>query len=317
MKKYTILFSCFSLLTINAGIAQEFQDVKDSTKEAKEDKRPYCDCNSDLEYDQDADMVYHMKTGKPYTGLCRSFFEDGSEEMKTEFVNGKIDGESVKLYPENEKGQQIIEYKLHYDKGNPDGTWDYFYKNGRRAWTESYKGGFKEGNCNYYYEDGKPKKEEVWKGNLKNGNCKEYYPGAKIKQEIEYKDGIMNGAYKTYYENGQVEYEGKYINGIQDGEINMYYQNGQMSSQLYYDMGVETGEWKTWFDDGKERSNCKYIIVVNVKERKKEGVKDGTAKEFYKDGQLKKEEIWKSGKRTSVEAYDEFGNKLDPDEIKD
>jgi uncharacterized protein len=311
MRKINAILFCSALLMTNMGFAQEFEEVKkpnDPNGNGKPNnvKEFEADCGSDLEFDEDADLVFHVKSGKPFSGLCRSYFEDGSLEREVRFEDGKEDGESVTLYQPNAEGKQIMMVRVNHKMGVPEGTWDFFYPSGRKAWTENYVNGVKHGGCNYFDEEGKPKKEELYKNGLKDGVCKEYYEGGKIRSEISYKDGVMDGQYKTYYKNGQISYEGKYTAGKENGEVVTYYEKGQMSSQAFFKNGVMDGEFRTWFDDSHEKIIVKYIM----------GKKEGEAKEFYKDGQIKKTEKWVGGKLMEIEAYDEYGNKIDPDELK-
>lgn len=313
MKKIIIAILFTAGYSSNA-IAQEFEEIKpNNTNNTGNQQKPNnerefeVDCSQDLEFDPDADVVFHMKSGKPFTGLCRTYYEDGSMEREIRFQNGKEDGEGLTLYKPAEDGKQIMMVRTNHNMGVPDGKWEFFYENGKRAWIQNYKEGLKEGDFIYYYEDGGLKKEEKYKQDLKEGMCKEYYAGNKVKSETEYKQGQMDGVYKFYFENGQVSYEGKFVRGIENGEINTYYEKGLMKTQSYFENGVKTGQWKTWYDDGKEKSTCTYV----------KGKLNGQMKTFYKDGQVKTIETWVEDKRTDIEAYDEFGNSLDPDEIKD
>lgn len=309
MNKHLLLIGLM-LAGSTITLAQEFEEVKkpNNQQNKSNENEPEADCSQDLEFDQDADMVFHMKTGRPFTGLCRTYYEDGSMEREVRFQGGKEDGESITLYNKrNEKGQQTVMARINHKMGVPDGEWEYFFENGKRAWSQSWLNGLKNGNFNYYYEDGKPKREEIYKNDLREGTNKEYYPGGKIKNEVDYKGGVMEGSYKSYYENGQISYEGKYAAGKENGEVVTYFEKGQMSSQSFFKSGIPDGEWRTWYDDSKERSIEHYV----------DGKKNGECKSFYKDGQVKKIEKWVNGKRMDIEAYDEFGNQLDPDEIKD
>jgi antitoxin component YwqK of YwqJK toxin-antitoxin module len=304
MKKIIPILLCSTMAFANIATAQEFDEIKKPNKPAVNESE--VDCGNDLDYDEDADLIYHKKTQRPFTGLCRSYFEDGSLEREVRFESGKEDGESVTLYKPNTEGKQIMMVKVNHKMGVPVGTWDFFYESGRRAWTETYVNGVKHGNCNYFDEEGKPKKEEVYKNGLKEGTCKEYHKGGKIKSEITYKEGIIDGQLKTYYENGQISYEGKYTAGKENGEVVTYFEKGQMSSQTFFKNGIIDGEFRTWFDDSHEKIIVKFIM----------GKKEGEAKEFYKDGQIKKLEKWVAGKLMEIEAYDEYGNVIDPDELK-
>lgn len=314
--KFKMLSLLFVLVACKAT-SQEFVSPPDDKRQGgKGDKKGgnpeakfevEADCNADLEFDQDANLIYHMKSGLPFTGVCRSYFEDGRLEREAHFRDGIDDGEIISLYRFNaEEGKQIVQSRLNHKMGLPHGKWEFWYENGQKAWEQNYVDGKKDGSFIWYFDDGKKKKEEEWKDDLKNGASKEYYPDEVVKKEVNYKNGIMDGKFILYYENGQTNYEGNFKDGKEDGEIVTYYPKGQMSSQRFFKLGVSEGEWRTWYDDGKEKSIEHFV----------KGVKEGECKTFFSEGQIKTIETWLKGKMVAVEEYDEFGNMLDPEEMK-
>ncbi|MFN3342953.1 MAG: toxin-antitoxin system YwqK family antitoxin [Flavobacteriales bacterium] len=267
------------------------------------------DCSTDLEYQEKPDLVVYRKTGDPFSGLCRTYYEDNRLEREITFVDGKEDGISTTYYKRVEKDPKdakdpkpgqimvITEHKL----GVPEGTWKYYFENGKLAWSNTYLNGKKEGQWEFFYENGKPKKEENWKADKKNGVFIDYFPSGKKKVEINYKDNKMHGAYKQYFENESVFIERNYIEGKEDGEEISYHKNGQVASIRRYKLGQPEGTWRTYFDDGKEKSVETYV----------KGKKSGEHKEFHREGQLKKRSVYVEGKLTLMEEFDEFGNKID------
>ncbi|MFI5203072.1 MAG: toxin-antitoxin system YwqK family antitoxin [Flavobacteriales bacterium] len=306
--KYGILCAFFMVVACRATSQEVVPDDKGKDpKKNEEMKDPEADCNMDLEDDVESGLIYHTKSGLPFTGVCRSYYEDGNKEREVHFRDGLIDGMAIALYKyDQEKNQQIIESRINHKMGVPDGKWEFFYESGQRAWENYYVDGQKHGTFIWYAENGKKTKEESWKNNLKHGACKLYYEGEKPKEEINYKEGIMDGKFITWYDNGQTEYEGTFKDGKEEGEIVTFYKNSQMQTQRFFKNGIPDGEWKTWHDDGKEKSIEHYV----------KGVLEGECKEFYSDGQVKKIEVFVQGKLISSEQYDEFGNKLDPEELK-
>ena len=48
-------------------------------------KRKALDCNKDLEWYPGSSVVYHKKSGKPYTGTCVAYYDNRKLERKTNF----------------------------------------------------------------------------------------------------------------------------------------------------------------------------------------------------------------------------------------
>ena len=61
-------------------------------------KRKALDCNKDLEWYQGSSVVYHKKSGKPYTGTCVAYYDNRKLERKTNFILGKENGECFTYY---------------------------------------------------------------------------------------------------------------------------------------------------------------------------------------------------------------------------
>ena len=53
-------------------------------------KRKALDCNKDLEWSPGTTIVFHKKSGKPYTGTCVSYYDNRKLERKTKSQNLKI-----------------------------------------------------------------------------------------------------------------------------------------------------------------------------------------------------------------------------------
>jgi len=278
-------------------------------------EEPEADCGSDLEYDEKKDLILHAKSLAPYTGICRSYYEDNRLEREVHFVDGKEDGIATTYYKRNDekkfdanpgKVMAITEHKM----GVPNGTWKYYYETqvdekDKLAWENTYKEGKKDGEWKYYFENGIEKKIENWKEDKKNGVFIEFFANGKKKTEINYKDDKMHGDYKMYFDDETPFIEKKYVEGKQDGEEISYHKNAQIASIKRYKMGVEEGTWRTYYDDGKEKSTLTYVNGKIV----------GEQKEFFKEGQLKRKIVYVDGKITLNEGFDEFGNKVDQEDI--
>ena len=114
-------------------------------------KRKALDCNKDLEWYPGSSVVYHKKSGKPYTGTCVAYYDNRKLERKTNFILGKENGECFTYY---KSGQ--VKVKSIYIEGIENGTWGYWYENGQVAWGNTYEMGQKEGEWLFFHENGSP-----------------------------------------------------------------------------------------------------------------------------------------------------------------
>lgn len=323
------------LTSCSRELSAQYPDPKaDTTRKSRPE--PEADCGWDLDYNERTDLITHKGSGMPYTGTCRTYYEDGRMERQANFIDGKEDGISTTYYQRftykwNESTEKFDRYMdkdpdpkpgkkwtiTEHKAGLPHGTWKFFYepKSGSKledpnqlAWENYYKEGMKDGLWIFYDYEGKIKKEESYKEDKKNGTFKEYFKGTtQLKSEINYVDDYLEGDYKMFYENGGEFIKAFYKKGKEEGEQLTFHKNAQMASLKKYKNGKAEGTWRSYYEDGKEKFVGAYV----------NGKKSGEHKDFYREGQLKKKAIYKEDKLVSVEEYDEFGNKLDPVEKKD
>ena len=95
MKVFLFLISLFLWCPLHSQEEPKFM-VKGS-KKMKDmgyvSRRRALDCNKDLEWSPGTSIVFHKKSGKPYTGTCVSYYDNRKLERKTNFILGKENGE--------------------------------------------------------------------------------------------------------------------------------------------------------------------------------------------------------------------------------
>ncbi len=330
--RFLLFLSVFTFVLVTSCVAQkgnsirgskggQSAEIKDtSARQPGTRQRPLrsnepLDCN-DLEMEENG-LVFHSKTHAPFTGMCRTFYEDNRLEREVNFVDGLEDGASITYYQKfilDPNGNRRMDDSSGVEPGNKKaltnhkmgvehGEWKFWYEDGSLAWKGEYLEGKKTGLWEYYSPDGKTKKkEENWKEGKKDGVYKEWYPNGNLKLEINYKADYLDGSYKSYFDNGSVFIETNYIQGKEEGESISYYKNGQIASIKRYKEQKPDGTWRSYYDDGKEKSIAVYL----------EGKPQGEHKEFYHEGQLKSKKVYRDGKLIVDERYDEFGNKIEP-----
>ena len=260
-------------------------------------------CADMVYFDEDQKVVFHQKSGKPFTGYCKSCFFNDNLEMYLHFVNGRAEGQDTIYYKEG----NVNLIRSHY-QGKEDGTWFFYNKDNSLKWEKSYYGGLAEGKHTYYFPDGNIHKIETWQAGQLTGIKKEFFKGknnepGKIKKEISYKNGAFDGLYKTYFESGEVAIEQFFKNGKKDGLCSYYYDSGKLFYTENYKEGVREGQIKRLFENGNT-----WII-----ERYKKGLKHGLWEEYYEDGTLKYEGKWEKNELIEEHFYNENGDEYKKD----
>jgi antitoxin component YwqK of YwqJK toxin-antitoxin module len=160
-----------------------------------------------------------------------------------------------------------------------------------------------------------------------DGDIVDYYPSGKICMEGAYSNWIPNGFYKWYFKNGKKMCAGSYLkhsdnefeissgwdslgnktvkNGM--GYFKWYNSyNGKVSAEGKYFQGKRDSLWIFYNIDGTKIEETIYKAgvptVVNMWDQKtgtRQLVKDGNGEliDYYKNGQLKYQGVYKSGEK--------------------
>jgi len=116
---------------------------------------------------------------------------------------------------------------------------------------------------------------------------------------FESSDGKKNGPSKEYYEAGELMREGTYKNDQLDGDIRTFYLSRKLKSRVHYDKGILNDvHWREYYEIGA------LLNTVSVIQGKKEGL----FKQFYPDGHIKMQGLYKNDKREGVfKTYSDKG----------
>jgi len=202
------------------------------------------------------------------------------------------------------------------------------------------------GYVKFYYPNGQVSSEGLMKDGKPDGYWKTYYVTGVIKsegkrenlmldsvwvfydqkgdtlQKISYMYGKKNGYLLTYsYENikegvdtGMVISKELYVNDKKEGKSFYYYTNGKLKSEVSYVNGKKQGLIKEYDENGTIETLVYYhngyiTDREEINRRDKNGMKQGTWKEFYPDGKLKKEEVYKDDMLEGLyKVFNEKGN---------
>lgn len=259
-------------------------------------------------------------------GKSESWFENGIRYSLSDYKDDALDGIEY-LYYYNGNLQSVITYK----KGKKDGPARYYTVNGTLSSTCTYANDLKEGEATGYYENGQLYSKTIYKNDEASGAYIEYHENGKLLKSGDFENGKNTGPWKWFYDNGQPEYTGTYINGELDGEYLSYYKNGKLESRSFYKKGEIDGKREEYDEDGilscetvfeKGRfRDIKFLdkkgnIISNTSSRKgnanitfynadgsktresyftKEGLQDGKAVYYFKNGKIQSEVMYKDG----------------------
>lgn len=210
---------------------------------------------------------YGNRTEFLYDSLNVDYFIDGSIKRWANYKKGKLNGEYKEFY---ESGIQHI--KCFYVKDLYEGEWLEFHENGDL-----------KAQCNMH------------KG-LKNDTLYEYHENGKLKAVVIYKNGNREGDAKYYHSNGNLQLEASYEEDREVGVHTWYYSNGKKKS-LYSFVEQEGIIESYWTEEGKMCiKNGKGVLSgfdslknVRFEESYEEGKRNGAARYWYPNGQVKEE----------------------------
>lgn len=221
---------------------------------------------------------------------------NGKEIKRVVNVNGKRNGHSIEYY---NTGKTKIEGD--YKNDNEFGPWKYYWDNGKVLREGKYKeGGLKEGEWKEYNRDGTLSMDEFYSSGKENGKslsydidgklyCERMYAAGKVKKLTFYnKKGEVINEYNTskevsvveYYPSGIKSAEGDYVDGNRSGDWKVYSSNGGwLRAKEHYRRGYRNGTRKEYYRNGKLESELDYSM----------GAKDGYLKSYYTNGNIESE----------------------------
>ena len=117
-----------------------------------------------------------------------------------------------------------------------------YYSNGQAEVSIRYsEKAIKDGTYTFYYRNGKVKKIATSKKGKYSGVSKKYDEEGQLTEECTYEDGDPEGLCTTYYGNGKVENTYNYHKGKAEGEFKEYFDNGELAEAGSYHKGKKNG----------------------------------------------------------------------------
>ncbi len=216
----------------------------------------------------------------------------------------------------------VIPFKMLAQEVEPDSAFvQYFYPNGQVSSEGSMKNGQPDGYWKTYYVTGVIKSEGKRTNFLLDSTWNFYNQAGELVQSISYSIGKKNGYSNRYrYDNplapGQATLVSKelYVNGKREGNSFYYHPTGELKQMVYYKNNRKQGMAREYNQDSVLITVLEYKdnYLVNrerVNRTDTKGQKQGTFREYYENGKIKKEEHYLDNQLHGY--YREFDGKGD------
>lgn len=206
---------------------------------------------------------------------------------------------------------------------DPNGYNKFYYDNGKVSSEGTMRDGKPDGYWKTYSQNGKIKSE----GNRKNFQLdsvwKFYTEQGKLAFEFNYKEGKKNGLKKTYdTKDGFLITSENYQNDIKHGNTINYYKDGSVKQTVPFVAGKEEGQGFEYAPDSTIITLTQYRMGFIQKEEKinrrdVKNLKQGTWKEFYPTGILRREVTYTDDKMNGyLKEYSPKGSLLNTTKYK-
>jgi antitoxin component YwqK of YwqJK toxin-antitoxin module len=177
---------------------------------------------------------------------------------------------------------------IRMKNGEKHGFQEKYNGNGGLAEKTGYKKGHRHGVYERYDYYGKLAEKKTWKYDKQKGQS------------------VLQGSYETY-NNGTLEREGSYKDNVLHGEYKEFY-NGRLILHTNYEMGLIKGEQKKFARNSGAIVAIEHYSIVK-KDGKPYSVKDGAAKYFDNQGNLRTSGQFKEGLKTGEWVEYFYGGK--------
>jgi antitoxin component YwqK of YwqJK toxin-antitoxin module len=242
--------------------------------------------------------------------------ENGKINLEINYLNGKKEG-MRRTIRENETIEE------NFSNDVKQGLTVYYYPDGNIMRTINFENGLENGFAREFAPDGtvitmieyrrgfvvdRENINRADRNGLKQGKWKFFYASGKVKTEGTYRDDKRNGYFKEYDEKGMLTDVAKYVNDVKQEEApelvkldvrTDYYPDGKVKTRASYKGTVPEGIRREYAESGEVVAAYTFKNGVMIAEGivDDEGMRDGPWKEFYENGQLRSEGVYRNGNR--------------------
>lgn len=258
-----------------------------------------------------------MVNGQP-DGYWKTYYENGQLKTEGNRKNFMLDS-TWRFY--SDSGQLILE--INYLQGKKNGLRRTYQK--KEIVEENFVNDVKQGLQKWYYSDGVLKKKVPFVDGREEGFGREYDHDGTVITLLEYKkgyllsseiinrkrEGLKHGVWKTFFPDESVKTECTYNYGKLDGYFKEFDAQGNLlyikkyanDEEIFDAPELASYEVRTdYYKNGKPRIVASY----------KDGVPEGTRREYDQEGKVVKGYIFKAGVIVGEGIIDEAGNRQGP-----
>ncbi len=234
-------------------------------------------------------------SGENFNGYAK-FINNSGGVMSHGIFNGKGEKEGTWVwYYDNGKTKDSIYYK----NGLYDGVYMSWYPNGQLSNKQNYENGNLNGNTVFYNPTGSIQRSMHHKDGALTDTLTYYYPTGAVKEIHPMKKGKKEGLCQKFFPDGSLEYSVFYKNDLAENLYEDYYYNRQLYRKVSFKENFWNGPYTLWYRDGQVQAEGTYS----------KGEITGTWKEYYRDGTLETKIVYENGTNSIRTNYSSNGLK--------
>lgn len=250
-----------------------------------------------------------------FSGECITFYSENAIKEIFYLENGVLSGEYKSFYESGKLKEQI-----QYSKGKQTGELVEYYENGNKKYSIRKDPILKQFENILFYENGKPKKLEhkLLDKDEKIGEYKEWYENGQLAKSGLYISAYTrDGKWLEFNNDGSKKLEAEFKNGdflIQNCWDDQGKQTLENGTGLYiYDYSSWEGhlehnvqEYKNYKQHGIQKTFLNGVL--SLYQEMDNGKENGFTRNYYKNGKVKEEKVYKDGKEISNTNFPKFDN---------
>ncbi|GAB4186240.1 MAG: hypothetical protein Tsb0015_03890 [Simkaniaceae bacterium] len=241
------------------------------------------------------------------------------EERKGLILQRDEEGFIKKIYFEDKKRRRHGEYREYFEgmkglfhraffyRGDLHGPSEFYAYDGRQLSKTWFVHGKEQGKAKLFYKSGKIYALKQYRNGLLHGMQEYFYENGSLKTKLEYENGILINQAALFWANGNLKRSGFYKQGIKEGKEQIFTEDGVLIDEGSYENGRPTGVHRRWTKHGIliEEKIYYHPLAFDWKkwdekgsliyERKWKNQKHVTEKVRVRNGEIKREGIWKEG----------------------
>lgn len=228
-------------------------------------------------------------------------FSIQNEDYK-KVVEKNIDGVKSFIEAFQTKWRELLSRSTFRPEKEEQGH-SYYYLNSNLEAVGKMEGEKTVGEWKFYNADG----SYGGKGTFNNEGTRQgtwiwYYLNGNRKEVGNYSKGLLQGENLGYYENGKSKYIANFLNDEHDGEYRYFNEKGAMLQKKYFKEGKLGGIYQAYFAVGEDLPEF-YVPY-------KEGKIEEKFIEYYANGDVYEESLFKNGEQNGAEKKYNFNKSL-------